>query len=117
MAASNNKNLAHERAVAKALCLLLPTKKYRVIFRFSRRLKDEGSCAHPKNGKMVITIRENARDIIDTIIHEYAHALDADGRGGFYTDPHGESWGRYYAKVYRAFERLNKHHRVLKTLY
>jgi hypothetical protein len=39
---------------------------------------------------------------IDTLLHEWAHALDQD-RNGPAREPHRESWGKCYAKVWRAY--------------
>jgi hypothetical protein len=39
---------------------------------------------------------------VDTLIHEYAHALDHD-LNGIATEPHRESWGVCYARLWRLY--------------
>lgn len=44
--------------------------------------------------------RATRAEVIDTLIHEWAHALSHATSGGF---KHDDAWGIAFAKVYRAF--------------
>jgi len=47
--------------------------------------------------------RVTSAEIRDTIIHEYAHALDRNGmKAQSAREAHGRSWGMRYARVYQA---------------
>jgi hypothetical protein len=39
---------------------------------------------------------------IDTLLHEWAHAMDQD-QNGLAREPHRSSWGKCYAKVWRVY--------------
>jgi hypothetical protein len=39
---------------------------------------------------------------VDTLLHEWAHAMDQD-RNGVTTDSHRDSWGLCYAETWRAY--------------
>jgi hypothetical protein len=39
---------------------------------------------------------------VDTLLHEWAHAMDQD-RNGVTTDSHRDSWGLCYAEAWRAY--------------
>lgn len=41
---------------------------------------------------------------IDTLLHEWAHALDQDLHG-IAREPHRASWGKCYAKVWRVYSK------------
>lgn len=44
----------------------------------------------------------SALSAIDTLLHEYAHALDQD-LNGVATEPHRASWGVCYAQIWRFY--------------
>lgn len=67
-------------------------------------MRDEGSCFGPTKKVITLSINKKAADIVDTIIHEYAHALDVDEKGALYQGPHQDSWGLQYARCYRVME-------------
>ena len=54
--------------------------------------------------RFVIEIDNNLSMLtaIDTLIHEYAHALDQD-HNGVSVEPHRASWGICYAQLWRFF--------------
>lgn len=54
--------------------------------------------------RFVIEIDTNLSTLtaIDTMIHEYAHALDQD-LNGVATEPHRASWGVCYAQLWRFY--------------
>ncbi len=54
--------------------------------------------------KFVIEIDRNMSVLtaIDTLLHEWAHALDYEANG-IPHEPHRNSWGELYAKVWRTF--------------
>ncbi len=39
---------------------------------------------------------------IDSLLHEWAHAMD-QSRYGSFSEPHRASWGRCYARVWRCY--------------
>ena len=54
--------------------------------------------------RFVIEIDSNLNQVsaIDTLLHEWAHAMDLE-RYGLATESHRDSWGRCYARVWRAY--------------
>jgi len=40
---------------------------------------------------------------VDTLLHEWAHALDQSENGVIDDEPHRDSWGVAYARVWRAY--------------
>ena len=71
-----------------------------VSLRFARLKGKDGDCERVK-GRFVIRLNKtlSERQLIDTLIHEWAHGL----AWGLEEDFHGEKWGIAYSKVYRAF--------------
>lgn len=69
-----------------------------VIFR-RRKLKGRFGEHWVKNGInwIVVDSRSSATVQIDTIVHEWAHALDESPC----REPHRDSWGKWYSRVYR----------------
>lgn len=73
----------------------------------TRRLKNDHGYHILKNGVHHIVI-DSSGDYhlrIDTLTHEYAHALD----GSDSKKPHPSSWGVCYAKVYSVIEKEIKY--------
>jgi hypothetical protein len=77
--------------------------------------KNDGLCTK-KGNKFLITIDKalNESSAIDTLVHEWAHALnwnhlhDSLTQEEFEKVAHDASWGVAYAKVYRIAEKLIK---------
>lgn len=68
-----------------------------------RRIKmsDHGSTAiNSAESRITISINRDDDEGVqwDTLVHEYAHALEYDKEGN-----HTEQWGRIYSKCYRAW--------------
>lgn len=95
----------------------LPLKDHFVKFAF-KDIKDAGLCYGPyiqkkTNKKFVyIVISKNLsyNEQLDTLIHEYAHALAID-KGLTANDDlqhHGPMWGNCYSKVYRTWLKISK---------
>lgn len=65
-------------------------------------LGQQGSAFDPRRRRMEFVIELDAEltrhEAIDTLLHEWAHAL-SHGAGG---ESHGAAWGRAYARCYRA---------------
>ena len=86
-------------AVLRHLKAVLPIKRrlrVRVI-----RMQCHGSCDITDNERLItISLREQdpAAMQVDSLIHEYAHALEWDMLG-----VHSKLWGRLHAKVYTAW--------------
>jgi len=92
----------YEKLIIKYLCETVPLQKHKVLWRFVSNLKDYGSCTAPNKGVITISVDSKQQEMIDTIIHEYAHAIDFD-RNGCGKEHHSEEWGKCYAEVYRAY--------------
>lgn len=58
--------------------------------------------------RFVISIDCNltGQSLLDTVLHEYAHAVDME-KNGIGKVPHRASWGIAYAKVWRAYTKLD----------
>ena len=39
---------------------------------------------------------------VDSLLHEWAHAMD-QSKNGTFSEPHRDSWGRCYARVWRCY--------------
>lgn len=57
-----------------------------------------------KVSRFVLEIDSNLSPVtaIDTLLHEWAHALDQVSNGVI-GEPHRSSWGKCYARVWRAY--------------
>jgi hypothetical protein len=60
-----------------------------------------------KNNNLIRFLLQIERDLdgqalLDTLLHEWAHALDIE-RNGLGREPHRNSWGIAYAQVWRAY--------------
>jgi len=90
----------------------IPLNNHFVKFAF-KNIKDSGLCYGPytqkKTGRkyvyIVINKKLNFSEQLDTLIHEYAHAMVIDK--GINADNelkhHGPVWGACYSKVYRTW--------------
>jgi len=75
-----------------------------VHLRFVRRLPDYGQCdMDDDETNIFIVINSSAQYtvMVDSLIHEYAHALRMDVGDQVYG--HTDDWGKAYARVYRAY--------------
>ena len=101
----------YEKLIIKLLEEAIPLQKHKVLWRFVSNLKDYGSCSSPVRGVITISINSKQHEMIDTIIHEYAHALDFD-RNGLMKEHHSAEWGKCYAEVYRTYVKLLEQNRL-----
>lgn len=102
------------RKYLKEIKKLIPLENYYLKLSF-KKIKDDGVCYGPyidkktKKKIIYIVINEslNYTLLLDTLIHEYAHALvidkGYDERMITEQQQHGEIWGKCYSKVYRAW--------------
>ena len=82
--------------------------RWPVLIHLRRGMRGSGEfgCAYPalisrkKKHCIVIEIEESltGQEAIDTLIHEYAHAVAWNRRGS----DHGPAWGEAYSRCYRA---------------
>lgn len=108
------KNHQYERLLAKYLCEAIPLQKNKVLWRFTSKLNDYGSCFGPRDGKITISINIKSKDTTDVIIHEYAHALDFE-KNGYNKEHHSDNWGQCYAEVYRAYLKLLEEKKIERS--
>lgn len=75
--------------------------KKQVILRFSKRMLCHGGYSY-YNNKHYITLnaKDNYATLTDSEIHEMAHCLEYNK---YNKEEHSDSWGRVFAKVYRAY--------------
>lgn len=81
----------------------LPTDKPVVIRTQKISTNDLGFFSNePDHYYIAISKTSSWNERVDTLIHEYAHALDHEGvtAGLLKEKHHSESWGIYYAKCY-----------------
>jgi hypothetical protein len=88
------------------------SKPLRFVFKSLHTRKLCGCCltyldADGQITKFVIEIDSNLAYLsaVDTLLHEYAHALDQD-RNGVATKSHRISWGEMYALIFQVYEQL-----------
>lgn len=88
-----------------------PTQPIQVTTRNMTKQQLCGSCLTyvDKKGKIrrfVLEINSDMSQLtaIDTLLHEWAHALD-QSLNGLSREPHRNSWGECYAKVWRIYVR------------
>ncbi len=63
-------------------------------------MEDQGECDYIKH-RFEITVKRQCLNLrMDTLLHEYAHALTWFGND---EDPHGSEWGLAYARLYRTW--------------
>lgn len=86
-------------------------KPIKVVVRSLRKQQLCGCCiaymsADGKIRRFVIEIDHQLSQLtaIDTLLHEWAHALDQDYNGKA-REPHRNSWGKYFAQVWRVYSR------------
>jgi hypothetical protein len=86
-----------------------PTQPIQVVLKDLSSQNLCGSCLAyvDKQGKIKRFVLEIHNDmaqltLIDTLLHEWAHALD-QSLNGLAKEPHRNSWGKCYAKVWRAY--------------
>lgn len=67
---------------------------------------DAGVCIQFDDDSIVIEINKNQSfdSKIDTLLHEWAHALSFDSKD---IDEHGNEWGKQYARIYRKYLKWN----------
>ena len=85
------------------------SKPVRVSIKSLGRQKLCGSCtaylsAKGKIESFLIEIDSNMSiaSAIDTLLHEWAHAMDKESNG-IPTEPHRNSWGECYARTWRVY--------------
>ena len=61
-------------------------------------IKDQGTCDYINHRFEIEVKKQCYRLRIDTLLHEWAHALTWFGNDG---DAHGSEWGLMYAQLYR----------------
>lgn len=79
-----------------------------IMLRFSSKIKGHGSYSYC-NKKHIITLnkKDHYFTLIDSEIHEFAHALEYNKVG---KQQHSDAWGKAFAKVYRVYlEWLDKY--------
>jgi len=84
------------------------------IYVRTRKIREQGYClhTHKANGtvdyiEIVISSDLNYLQRIDTLQHEYAHALECAAYGNWdLLNIHSECWGVMFSKVYQACEEL-----------
>ncbi len=108
MAARHGKKLNQVLRMLRKHCPV--EKPVRVICKNLNKARICGCCMAYVNqaGKItrfVIQIDSNLGQLtaIDTLLHEWAHALDQD-LNGVAVEPHRDSWGECYAQVWRAYD-------------
>jgi hypothetical protein len=77
--------------------------RHPVHLRFIRRLPDYGQCDMDDEDNIVIVINSSAQYtvMVDSLVHEYAHALRMAAGDQVYG--HSDDWGKAYARVYRVY--------------
>lgn len=94
------------RAAAKADAALKPAHPVRIVV--AKNMRDFGSCRLVGLPKPHFRIRIAAGithyESVDTLMHEWSHALDWDLKHENDDTPayHDDRWGVCYARVYRA---------------
>lgn len=108
MASSRSKKLSQVLRVLRTHCPI--TKPIRVVCKNLHKDRLCGCCIAYVNqrGKItrfVIQIDSNLGQLaaIDTLLHEWAHALDQD-MNGMAVEPHRDSWGECYAQIWRVYD-------------
>lgn len=97
-------------AVLRKLRQFCPSEHpVKVVTADLRKDKLCGSCVAyiTADGQITRFLIEIARDnseatAVDTLLHEWAHVLDKEANG-LPSEPHRNSWGEYYAKVWRCY--------------
>ena len=88
-----------------------PTKKRTVVRSLSDKAmgKDCGELVEERGVWVIRVNKQQSMSLrIDTLLHEYAHALSLGVlKGEEYEEPHSPEWGVAYARVYRAFLEWN----------
>jgi hypothetical protein len=107
------------RKYLKDIKKLIPLENHYVKLSF-KKMKDDGVCYGPYENKkadkktiyIVINNSLNFTLLLDTLIHEYAHALvidkGHDERMITEEQQHGIIWGKCYSMVYRAWLKIEK---------
>jgi hypothetical protein len=85
--------------------------KHKVVYR-TKRFHNCGECSFNERTKVLTLVIDNQAELqtqIDTMLHEYAHAIRMDQNSD--NLDHGDDWGVEYSKVWNCFES-----RYLETL-
>jgi hypothetical protein len=105
---SNGKKIKQVLRVLRKHCPV--SRTVRVFYKNLSRSRMCGCCIAYVNTKgsitrFVIEIDSSLSKLtaIDTLLHEWAHALDQDLHG-VAIEPHRDSWGECFAKVWRAYD-------------
>ncbi len=95
-------------ALLKILRKRCPINKRVIVLRRDEIFYNEerlgGSCSKNKTGYTIkIKTLQPWQSQIDTLIHEWAHALNFQ-QNKKYDITHGEEWGKCFSKAYAAYE-------------
>ena len=94
------------RRVISALKREFPAQRP-VKVRTSRLKNAEASTVTGPTGSTIyISSALNFSAAFDALAHEYSHVLDSHERFADHDSQHGETWGVWYSRVYRAMLRV-----------
>lgn len=111
---ANQENIQKEvgRVVA---CLKPQLKGSKLVFLTRQMVRKHGHCrpGHNSNGyQITINLGIKSEQLIETIIHEVAHALTPRGSD---KQAHGKTWQKKYATLLMAWNSQNKTQQVIPS--